>query len=826
MSWLRSGWCLVVCAAFIVGCGDDGGGGGGAGGGDAAVPVDGSSPCETDDECADGVFCNGDETCDEGQCVYGPRRTCDDGVLCTTDSCSEANQACRHVAIDQDGDGHASILCVDNEGVEIGDDCDDERADRYPGNREVCDPDNVDEDCNDATYGSLDQDNDGHDSDRCCNADSATPTELTCGADCDDQRASTRPDATEICDQLDNDCDDKLDEGVAVMQYVDADRDGHGAEGSTPMPMCAGSVGFSPDEIDCDDSKPTVHGAQVEICDNGVDNDCDDEFDEEENAVAWYVDSDGDGFGDPTQPAVAACVPPAGRSILRTDCDDTSPDINPGTAEACDAVDNDCNGIADFVIEPGNLEDDDGDGSADAECVGGPDCDDQDPTTGNGLEICDGYDNDCDDKTDEDVPNTVWYVDMDGDGFGDTSAPAVVLCAPISGRTPFGGDCNDNNANANPGAKEVCNGRDDNCDGLIDGTPELVDSGCVGTSVVVSGKVFAPQGGSTLRSAPIERPNKPQGTAPLTPLVGAKISVLHHTGAEIASSTTNSSGNFNLRIPRGTAFVVVEPPDNLASGLVGSAIPVQGPRSDIEIVLHVPGDVAALSPGALSENGVIIANITGAGHGGDQGVLIAPTVPTMALVGTASQMGNVLPPYDALTWIPGGNGAVPFAAIAAVDVPPGGYSITPLDPTACGFTEGNYYGNTAIWAQSWPVRANVITWVPVDCSPGLGDCCTPHCNAGCSDPAIDSCMQALDPGDCGYVESVWDDRCVNRLSTLGCSTCPATSSCLAAHVGSGCDDASIQACVCDPQFGDPSCCTGSWDAGCVAEATNCAYFCD
>lgn len=826
MSCLRSAWCLLACALVIGGCGDDGGGGGGAGGGDAAVPIDGAAPCENDDMCADGVYCNGDEVCDEGQCVYGPRRVCDDSVLCTVDTCSESIQACRHTAPDLDGDGHASVSCVDTAGDPLGDDCDDDQANRYPGNREVCDPENVDEDCDDSTYGSLDQDNDEHDSDRCCNASATNASTLSCGTDCDDLRASTRPGATEICDQLDNDCDDKTDESVAVMQYVDADRDGHGAEGSTPVPVCASSVGFSPDDIDCNDLLATVHGAQVEICDNGVDNDCDEEVDEEENAVAWYVDADGDGFGDPTQPAIAACVPPEGRSILRSDCDDTDPQINPGTAEVCDAADNDCNGLADFAIDPGNLEDDDGDGSADAECVGGPDCDDKDPTTGNGLEICDGYDNDCDDKTDEEVPNTVWYLDRDGDGFGDTAAPAVVLCAPISGRTPFGGDCNDANPTANPDAKEVCNGRDDNCDGVIDGTQELVETGCVGTTVLVGGRVFAPQGGTTLRSGQGARPNKPQGTTPITHLVGAKVTIVHHTGVEIATTTTNANGAFNIRVPRGIVFVIVEPPDSLAAGLVGSAIPIQGPRSNIEVVLHVPSELSALAPTALADNGVIIANVIGAGHAGDQGVLIDPSIPTMALVGIASQMGNTLPPYDVQTWIPGSNGAVPFAAIAAVDVPPGGYGITPLDPTACGFTEGNYFGNAAIWAQSWPVRPNVITWVPVDCSPGLGDCCTPHCGSGCSDPGIDSCMQALDPGDCGYVESTWDDSCVHRVTSLGCSTCPAVSSCFAAHFAPGCDDPSVQDCVCNVEIGDPTCCTGSWTQGCVAIATSCNYYCD
>jgi len=820
---------LLIFPLAQVGCGDDASGPSDSGVADAVVPVDGSPTCENDDQCGDGVYCNGEEICSEGVCVYGPRRTCDDGVVCTLDSCSESANACRHEVPDEDGDGHGDINCTDNDGEALGDDCDDTRASRYPGNREVCDPANVDEDCDDRTYGSLDQDDDGFDSNRCCNAAADDATELTCGSDCNDNRASVHPEAAELCDKIDNDCDVSVDEDAKVMLYVDADRDGHGLSGSVAVAACAGSVGFSSDDIDCDDRRATVHGAQVEICDT-IDNDCDLDVDEEENAVAWYVDDDGDGFGTQQQPSIASCTPPEGYSILRSDCNDTVAAINPAAAELCDGLDNDCSGSPDALAGPNNLEDDDGDGSPDVACGSlGTDCDDDNPNTGSGVEICDGYDNDCDDKIDEEVPNTVWYLDSDGDGFGDTSKPAVVLCAPISGRTPFGGDCNDMDPLVSPKATEICNGRDDNCDGVVDSTAELIDAGCVGGSVTVTGKVFGPQGGASpgLRAQGIgssARPNKPQGTASITAISGARITVLHHTGSIVGTATTNSSGTFTLRVPRGTLFVIAEPPSNRAADLVGSAIPITGPRSDLEIQLHLPSDLSSLAPTSLTTRGVILANITGASHSGGQGIVIDPSVPTASMVGIAVQSGNTLPPYNTNTWIRDpAIDPLPFTTVSAVDVLPGGYSITALDPNVCSLVEGNFFANNAIWAQSWPVRANVITWVPVDCSPGLGDsangsnCCEPHFGGGCANTGVSDCVTAINSGCTGS----WDETCVHQVSVLGCSSCPSASSCFTAHPGRGCDEIPISQCVCQSS---PSCCTDTWSASCVGFAVSCAQF--
>jgi subtilisin family serine protease len=66
------------------------------------------------------------------------------------------------------------------------------------------------------------------------------------------------------------------------------------------------------------------------------------------------------------------------------------------------------------------------------------------------------------------IQATVWYQDADGDGYGN-EAVTIMACGQPSGYVAVAGDCNDNNANVNPGATEICgNGIDDDCDGLVD----------------------------------------------------------------------------------------------------------------------------------------------------------------------------------------------------------------------------------------------------------------------------------------------------------------------------------------------------------------------
>lgn len=187
-------------------------------------------------------------------------------------SCNEGAQTCGPACAipDFDGDGRDSVECG-------GDDCDDTDANRFPGNREVCD-DGHDEDCDPLTIGERDDDGDGEPSSQCCNlGPSGVPT---CGTDCDDTDITVRTSQLEICDQVDNDCDGMVDEERNIVPwFADEDRDGFGARGDPTTMSCEVVEGASLLDSDCDDADRDINPTRDEVC-NGVDDDCDGETDE------------------------------------------------------------------------------------------------------------------------------------------------------------------------------------------------------------------------------------------------------------------------------------------------------------------------------------------------------------------------------------------------------------------------------------------------------------------------------------------------------------------------------------------------------------------
>ena len=256
--------------------------------------------------------------------------------------------------------------------------------------------------------------------------------------DCDDSDATVNPGAEETpYDGVDNDCDEStLDD--------DLDEDGFG------------------EADDCDDLEEAINPDAEEVCD-GADNNCDGEIDEDSaiDAGTWYGDTDGDGFGDSAD-VVTSCEAPKGYVEYDGDCDDDDTAFNPGATEddCADPSDYNCDGSVGY-------EDLDGDGYAACD-----DCDDGDITINpDGTEVCDGADNNCDGVIDDDaIDQSTWYADADGDGFGDRF-DSVEDCYEPSGYTDNPADCDDDpitGPDVNPDEDEVCNGIDDNCDGVVD----------------------------------------------------------------------------------------------------------------------------------------------------------------------------------------------------------------------------------------------------------------------------------------------------------------------------------------------------------------------
>ncbi len=93
------------------------------------------------------------------------------------------------------------------------------------------------------------------------------------GGDCDDGDPAISPDATEVCDGVDNNCDGAIDEGVGITVYADGDGDGYGDDGESAI-ACEAGEGWSELGGDCDDSLEAVYPGAAEVCGDGVLNDC------------------------------------------------------------------------------------------------------------------------------------------------------------------------------------------------------------------------------------------------------------------------------------------------------------------------------------------------------------------------------------------------------------------------------------------------------------------------------------------------------------------------------------------------------------------------
>jgi len=181
----------------------------------------------------------------------------------------------------------------------------------------------------------------------------------------------------------------------------------------------------------------------------------------------FFRDADGDGYGNADDKLVVQdCSAPDGYVEDDTDCDD-----NDATVHAWEIY----------------YEDSDGDGFGNKDiqqrvCGSGPqdgyvkddrDCNDGDRSINPGAqEVCNEIDDDCNrqvDDVDESMLTTV-YRDEDGDAYGNPDK-CEKLCFILDGWVENAEDCNDEDAKVNPGASEVCNGKDDNCSGTVDDVP-------------------------------------------------------------------------------------------------------------------------------------------------------------------------------------------------------------------------------------------------------------------------------------------------------------------------------------------------------------------
>ena len=115
-----------------------------------------------------------------------------------------------------------------------------------------------------------------------------------------------------------------------------------GADGAPTDADGDGVVAVEAGGTDCDDNDPAVFPGAVELC-NGVDDDCDGDDDESDaaDAISFFLDLDGDGFGGAD--VYVSCSPPSEAVYVAGDCNDGDLAIRPDAVEVCgDGVDNDC----------------------------------------------------------------------------------------------------------------------------------------------------------------------------------------------------------------------------------------------------------------------------------------------------------------------------------------------------------------------------------------------------------------------------------------------------------------------------------------------------
>ncbi len=219
---------------------------------------------------------------------------------------------------------------------------------------------------------------------------------------------------------INGECDDEFncehygwDNGACLNCFLDSDGDGYGSSTkvSCSQPNAVSNGG------DCNDNDDDIYPGANELCDF-IDNDCDGSVDDGLSKQKYYRDSDGDSYGNPYS-YKWACMAPSGYVDNNDDCNDGSSAIHPGASEICDDTDNDCDG-----------------------------------------------------SVDEGFSKTTYYRDYDSDGYGNPSNTWTTCKSPTTGWVTDNSDCHDSNSSINPGAAEICDGKDNNCDGIT-------DEGCV-----------------------------------------------------------------------------------------------------------------------------------------------------------------------------------------------------------------------------------------------------------------------------------------------------------------------------------------------------------
>ena len=240
-------------------------------------------------------------------------------------------------------------------------DCDDNDKTIYPGATEICNK--KDDNCNKFIDEGLptspfykDDDGDGYGTTSTLQACGAPQGYVAQSGDCNDNNKSIHPNAKELCNEVDDNCNGYTDEGFIKKSFF-KDNDGDGYGGGTFKQSCTGGKDYVAKGGDCNDFNKLIHPYAQELC-NGIDDDCDGKKDEGLTLLTFYKDNDGDGFAAKNAAISKDCKPASASWVLPKDadgdgkndwdCDDSYVTVYPGAPTLCgDGKDNNCDGYVD-----------------------------------------------------------------------------------------------------------------------------------------------------------------------------------------------------------------------------------------------------------------------------------------------------------------------------------------------------------------------------------------------------------------------------------------------------------------------------------------------